>query len=139
MVKILLCGSVNGEWKLLCDKVNALHKSAHGPFDLLFCTGAFFRDENDVADLTSYQLPLPVYIYDKIGSNSPSLPPNVHFLPSVGTVMINDLVVASVVANGDLTCPEDYDQLIKSGSTLKYDLLLSSEWPKDLQNFLPER
>lgn len=84
-------------------------------------------------------MPLPVYIFGKEGNHSESLPANIHFLPSVGTVMINDLMVGSVIANGDLICPEDFDQLIKSGSALKYDLLLTSEWPKDLHNYLPDR
>ena len=107
MVKILVCGSVNGEWKLLCDKINALHKSAHGPFDLLFCSGTFFRDESDLTSLSNHYLPLPVYIYENHEISAMSLPENIHFLPRCGTVMINDLVVGTSIANGDLNAQKN--------------------------------
>lgn len=138
MVKILVCGTVNGEWKVLADKINALHKSSHGPFDLLFCAGTFFRDESDVAQCAEYSFPLPIYAYSSLSLKTTSLPPNVHFLPSVGTVTINDLVVGSMAANGDVTNPEDFDRLLRTGHSMRYDLLLTSDWPADVSNFLPD-
>eukprot|EP00581_Thalassiosira_minuscula_P014030 CAMPEP_0183717616 /NCGR_PEP_ID=MMETSP0737-20130205/11189_1 /TAXON_ID=385413 /ORGANISM="Thalassiosira miniscula, Strain CCMP1093" /LENGTH=262 /DNA_ID=CAMNT_0025947089 /DNA_START=88 /DNA_END=873 /DNA_ORIENTATION=+ len=41
--KVLMVGPVNGQLRLLSDKLRALQKSRAGPFDVCLCAGPFFR------------------------------------------------------------------------------------------------
>ena len=58
MVKILVCGDVEGRYAETFKRVAKLDKKA-GPFDALFCVGAFYG-----ADKTVPAAPIPTYILD---------------------------------------------------------------------------
>ena len=69
-LKILLFGSIaNPESeKIFCARLQALHKSKAGPFDVAFCTGKCSTELLRTSDL-----PIPVYIHDvnaNINSNT---------------------------------------------------------------------
>ncbi|KAL0482401.1 hypothetical protein AKO1_013055 [Acrasis kona] len=46
-IKILVCGDVKGEFSRLFNKVNDLNAGPSGPFDILFCVGQFFSEEDE--------------------------------------------------------------------------------------------
>ena len=39
MVKVLIVGDVLGQFGALVEKIEVLHKSAHGPFDVVLVAG----------------------------------------------------------------------------------------------------
>jgi hypothetical protein len=41
MVKVLIVGDVLGQFGSLVEKIDALHRSAHGPFDVVLVAGIF--------------------------------------------------------------------------------------------------
>ncbi len=47
MVKILVCGDVEGRYSETFKRVAKLDKKA-GPFDALFCVGAFYGEDRSV-------------------------------------------------------------------------------------------
>ena len=76
-VKILLVGPVQGHFQVLIDKLNSLQSGKAGPFDLCFCVGPFFADnedqvKNDCNDGT-LEFPLPVYVQHYSGTKKKKL------------------------------------------------------------------
>lgn len=66
--KVLLCGDVEGNFKLLFSKVEVINKK-NGLFDYLLCVGNFFGENNDELNLyktDSKTTPIPTFI---IGPN----------------------------------------------------------------------
>lgn len=73
-IKLLVCGPVQGSFRVLKEKLTLLQKSEAGPFDLCFCVGPFFGKEGggrgeSTLSLFSEQgaFPLPVYFLDAGG------------------------------------------------------------------------
>jgi len=69
--KVLICGDVDGHFKFLFSKVDAINKKS-GPFDFLLCVGNFFGADN--SELEPYKsckksIPVPTFI---IGPNRES-------------------------------------------------------------------
>jgi hypothetical protein len=152
MVKVLFCGGGNrssgnydninnDEWILFIQKLTTLQNSTHGPFDLLFCPGQFFPTDESYQQFLShnYQLPLPTYIFDQQNLlREKTLPSNLFLLPSVGTVLLKELTIGCYIPHGNLLYPTEYNQLLKSVEEIRYDLLLTSQWPQQFINLLPE-
>ena len=76
-LKLICCGAVEGNFKILSEKLNSLNKSKAGPFDLCICAGPFFgADVENAADQAKALLgniedqegclsfPFPVYFVD---------------------------------------------------------------------------
>ena len=145
MVKVLVCGDIEGEWSIFYDRISSLQNSKHGPFDLLFCTGSFFRNLDDYNEFTKLlKLPLPTYIFDENdfpeeGFASSS---NLINLGPVGVKTISNLTVAYMRKDSDTNYPVEYGKLHSMCFSPKYrgcDIFLSSDWPKDIQNFIESR
>lgn len=62
MVKVLISGEVDGKFGALFKRVEAVNKSAAGPFDVLFCTGRFFPASNGPGELPTF-LPNDLAVY----------------------------------------------------------------------------
>lgn len=71
-IKCLSVGAVNGKFKSLIDKINLINKN-NGPFELLFCTGEFFgEDETENIKLMNgeYDFPFDTYIVGMFEASS---------------------------------------------------------------------
>ncbi|XP_076298186.1 CWF19-like protein 1 isoform X2 [Lasioglossum baleicum] len=69
--KVLICGDVEGHFKFLFNKVEAINKKS-GPFDFLLCVGNFFGEDNielEVYKNAAKHISVPTYI---IGANRES-------------------------------------------------------------------
>ncbi|OAD59303.1 CWF19-like protein 1 [Eufriesea mexicana] len=67
--KVLICGDVEGHFKFLFNKVEAINKKS-GPFDFLLCVGNFFGKNNTELELYKNgmkSISVPTYI---IGANN---------------------------------------------------------------------
>lgn len=140
MVKVLFCGNLNKEWKLFDQKITNLTNSIHGPFDLVICCGIFFNNEESYQEYLheNINLPIPVYIFDHGNFlKNKVLPTNIYLLASVGAIIFQDLVIASYITNGDILYPEEYQKLLNSIKEIRYDILITSEWPQGFTNLLP--
>lgn len=67
MVKILVCGDVNGDITALYKRVRSLVKKNPGGFEALFCTGSFFAHDGTGTQLEPFltgqeKIPLQTYI-----------------------------------------------------------------------------
>ncbi|KAJ3377725.1 hypothetical protein HDU92_008033 [Lobulomyces angularis] len=60
-LKLLVCGSINSNFKQFFTKANSIAKKA-GPFDAILVTGDFWHEKEDQEDLSSYTAPCPIYI-----------------------------------------------------------------------------
>lgn len=67
-MKVLVCGDIDGEFDILFKRINTLQASAHGPFDILFCSGRIFVDEDNFNSflLNSEGFPIPTYAFGNI-------------------------------------------------------------------------
>jgi hypothetical protein len=141
MVKILFCGNLNNEWEIFFAKLNTLHNSARGPFDLLVCSGKFFLNELSFDEFVAkdYHIPCPIYFfdYDNILKDK-TLPANLYLLSPVGTIIFNDLIIGSYLSNSDLLFPNEFEKFMNSRHHIRYDVLITSEWPYGLTNLLGE-
>lgn len=61
MVKLLLCGQVNGQWGVVFERAQKLNAAAKGaPFQLLLCAGGAFPFPPEYLD-GSKRVPIPTY------------------------------------------------------------------------------
>lgn len=157
--KILVCGDVEGNYKTLFSRVNVINKK-NGPFDFLFCVGNFFSDSDE--ELKPYRngslsVSVPTYIlgpnkeshlsfYDDISGCE--ICPNVNYLGKYGILSSSGLKIAYISGldggntRSDLMFTEKDAKALqeaalrnKDGSQfLGVDMLLSSEWPKGVEN-----
>lgn len=74
-LKVICCGAVEGNFKILSEKLNSLNKSKAGPFDVCICAGPFFgvdvpNSEDQAEALLGLgggeciSLPFPLYFVD---------------------------------------------------------------------------
>jgi hypothetical protein len=151
MVKLLACGSINGEWILFIDKITSLQKSAHGPFDFLVCSGVFFRDEGDVRLFTEAieqsgsgnTFDIPTYIFGETWLSTSSLPGNIHILPNCGMLIVNNSIrIACVAPSAQSRHTTAFESLVSQSLASEYrgcDMLVSAEWPAGVFNELSDR
>lgn len=142
MKKILFCGNVNSEWDTLIDRVGKLQSSVHGPFDGLFCVGTFFRSEDEFFDISSrINFPIPTFVMDRTGYSEDFNPPrNVHFFKSVGIEsVLGTFTVCTLSSSASAQEVQTLNAIVEKAGYKGCDLLLTSEWPKDVLQLLPER
>jgi RNA recognition motif-containing protein len=149
MVKLLVCGDVCGNWKLLIDRLNDLQNSQHGPFDILFLAGKCFVSEEEARSLrSSISFPLKTYCF-----NAPEyvskyeLPENLEVVGGsngCGIVSLqHNLTVAYCMGNEQTVPPtssslETVRQIVSSVGYRGCDICITSEWPKEMHHFLDD-
>lgn len=152
MVKLLFSGDINGNWKLLIERLNDLQKSQHGPFDILFLTGSCFQDEEEVQNLrNNVNFPLKTYCFDCPSYISKyELPVNLEVIGAgrrCGIVnLLHNLTVCyqgsmSSCNNGGDSMMVDLENVRSVVSGVGYrgcDICITAEWPKDMHHFLEE-
>jgi hypothetical protein len=149
MPKVLVCGEIAGAAALdaLHAKVGKLTKSAHGPFDVLFCTGI---DAAALSRLESFTeaFPVPLHFLALPGAGSAAIAfgagaasaERLHatWLGTAGVTDVAGLRVA-FTDNADEAEPGFVKFLAKlrgpsgsasSGASGGVDVLLSHDWPK---------
>ncbi|KAG5319992.1 C19L1 protein, partial [Pseudoatta argentina] len=157
--KVLICGDVEGHFKFLFSKVNAINKK-NGPFDFLLCVGNFFGADN--FELESYKsceeiISVPTYI---IGPNRESdikdytedgyeICQNLTYLGKRGLYIASSgLKIAylsgteKVPSKNKTIHFDEHDVVSIRNSCLKgqpsfrgVDILLTSPWPEGVTNF----
>jgi len=155
--KILVCGDVRGDLSKLFTTVEAQNKKV-GPFDALFCVGAFLPEAGVQASLATYlkgeaQPPLDCYFIDsgvgmlQAAPAGKTVGANIHYLGAYGVRDICGLRTAFLSGRYD---PSVYDtsdaEFVGGAFTARavkelqrlvtrdrknrgIDLLLTSEWP----------
>ncbi|TPX37126.1 hypothetical protein SmJEL517_g00944 [Synchytrium microbalum] len=141
-IKILACGNVqNGDIKKFFNRITSIN-SKSGPFSLLLVVGDFFgSNEDDIQDLltNTISVPLPTYIMEGSSSfptqvleaieSSGEVCTNVFALERAGVITTSEgLKIASVY--GTATQTEISTMLENSPSSLGVDILLTYEWPE---------
>lgn len=155
--KVLICGDVEGHFKFLFSKVDAINRKS-GPFDFLLCVGNFFGEDN--SELESYRsceriVPVPTYI---IGPNRESnlkdytdedgyeICPNLTYLGKRGLYTASSgLKIVYLSGIEGASCKairfDEQDVVSIRNSCLKgqpsfrgVDVLLTSPWPEDVTN-----
>lgn len=136
MVKLLVVGSIQGEWALFQKKIASLQSSAHGPFDLCLCTGSFCQSTEEYSSIaSSLTLPLPTYVLDRTGlpSDENTLLANLHLLPSMGSATVEGLSIACMGHHMKQYAPGGYERLAQSPEEVMYfkgyDILVTADWP----------
>ena len=150
-MKVLVAGDVCGNLHLLKKKVETLHSSKHGPFDLIFCVGTFFS--NDVPDLADYMegkstFPIPCYVVagqadftgpqgamllDSEGTKL-TLCHNIEYLGSCGMKEVGSEKIKVAYVSADATKPS-VDRLCEQTRNEDVDFLLTYTWGTALQQF----
>lgn len=157
--KVLICGDVEGHFKFLFSKVDAINKKS-GPFDFLLCVGNFFGADN--SELESYKscektIPVPTYI---IGPNRESnlkdypdedgyeICQNLTYLGKRGLYTASSGLKIAYLSGTEKVSTEDkaihfneHDVVSVRNSCLKgqpsfrgVDILLTSPWPEGITN-----
>lgn len=165
--KIIVCGSINGQFKGLFDKIKKVNSKA-GPFSAAYCVGNFFVKDcaANWLKVKSEGCVIPLYIFgphsedvdmSQFGTRSDGeLAPNVFHLGKRGILKSNGLKIAYLSGvdgetnqncNETVFSPDDVqfirDSCVKNEDFKGVDLLLTYEWPADIcknetQNNLPE-
>ncbi|EEB18869.1 conserved hypothetical protein [Pediculus humanus corporis] len=160
--KILVCGDVEGNFKTLFSRVNAINKK-NGPFDFLFCVGDFFSESSN--ELEPYKkgsltVSVPTYIlgpnsvttnqnvfYDSFELSGTEICPNVNYLGKYGIFSSSGLRIAYMSGiehcdqHNKFTFTESdakalRESALRNKAGLEFsgvDILLTSEWPKDVE------
>ena len=78
MVKVLIVGDVLSQFRALVEKIDALHKSAHGPFDVVLVAGDFVIKKENCMCFIDYNMQCKLHV----GIRDSSLPlyPSKHIL-----------------------------------------------------------
>ncbi|XP_043520795.1 CWF19-like protein 1 [Frieseomelitta varia] len=162
--KVLMCGDVEGHFKFLFNKIDAINKKS-GPFDFLLCVGNFFGKNN--AELEDYKngiksIPVPTYI---IGANRDSdlnnypdidgceICQNLTYLGKRGLYTASSGLKIAYISGRESNSSEvnpvyfnENDVISIKQACLKgqpsfrgIDILMSSPWPTDITNFDPNK
>jgi RNA recognition motif-containing protein len=142
-MKALICGDVSSEFELVTKRLATLQSSAHGPFDVVFCCGPFFKDEAEcIAVLADGKLDLaiPVYVLDKSGFVEKTLSvhnvPNLFPLGAAGLINVAGFTVAFISTETNASDHESVRRIASGPNYQGCDFLLSDDWPRDLHHFL---
>ncbi|KAL1455394.1 hypothetical protein WDU94_009490 [Cyamophila willieti] len=151
--QILVCGSINGQFSELFDKIKKVNKKS-GPFAAVYCVGDFFVKgcEANWEKVKSNGCVIPLYIFGphhsdldikQFSSKSDGeLAPNVIHLGNRGILKSNGLKIAYLSGvDAELTedplfvkySPDDVqfirDNCVKNEDFKGVDLLLTYDWP----------
>ena len=154
-VKVLVAGSVKGNFKQLCNRINAVN-SKSGPFNLLLIPGQAIGDNVEtwlsLRDGT-YKMDVPTYI---LGATEQAHAPHFSHLPDgevcenvwylgrrgiyTTTGGLNIAYLSGLWGEGrDAHCYTESDLAImhaQAGITNGIDILLTSEWPADVMRYV---
>ncbi|RHX96598.1 hypothetical protein DYB25_003088 [Aphanomyces astaci] len=119
MVKVLLSGDVGGNWDALHARVEKLHTSAHGPFDVVLCAGF-----SDVSANAIRAWPLPVYVLGGLGDQPKNTSTNLHVVSENSVHTISGLHVAF------LADPEAVQSFRSALTAQPVDLLITTDYPQ---------
>lgn len=162
MVKLLICGDLevssedDSSFSTLVQRVDALTKSSHGPFDILLVAGGLFKDERSYKESleSGNKLSVPTYAIDCPDFvRDGALPSNLSYLDrsdggiarkKCGITTVNSLTVCwvnetdrdSPLSGGDM---EELQSICEAPAYRGCDMLLSSSWPKNTHNFLNDK
>ncbi|KAL0280157.1 UNVERIFIED_CONTAM: hypothetical protein PYX00_001533 [Menopon gallinae] len=142
--KVLVCGDVRGNFRLLFERIDKLNKKK-GPFDLLLCVGDFFGSSPsnwEPYKNGSLKVPLLTYIlgpnseehikyYDDM--NGCELCSNVYYLGKRGILTSSGLKIAYK----DVETVRNIAYKGKDNAEyLGIDVLLTSQWPRNVTNLV---
>ena len=149
--RVLIVGDVNGHFKQLFDRINAVNKKS--PFDMCLCTGNFFSDNDEenngwmdiLTNKSELNIPLtPIYVLGPQNADQTK-----YYTLSGGSLWQKGFEVL----NGQITFLGEQGILVSaSGLVIAYateeltetleatsqqvDILITSRWPKGVTNFL---
>ena len=143
VVKLLICGDVEGQFDLLLSRIQTLQTSSHGPFDVLFFTGRLFQNAEEFARIApNLKFPLKAYAFDRTGIEDNVLPndSNLEFFHAsgAGLATINGLTVAFLSHFPDLESLQDAKDITALPGYRGCDVLLTAEWPRETYHFLDD-
>ena len=147
MVKVLFSGDVDSNFEILIGRINELQKSAHGPFDLVLCTGQFFKALEELQKFlanTEFRSPIPIYILDSDIFDSPEAistfdlltSKNILILKGSGIQNILNLSVAYLshgACTSEAKLKEEFvtvKRLVDSRGYRWFDILLTPDWSR---------
>ncbi|XP_076645503.1 CWF19-like protein 1 isoform X2 [Halictus rubicundus] len=162
--KVLICGDVEGHFKFLFNKVEAINKKS-GPFDFLLCVGNFFGEDNvelEVYKNAAKHISVPTYI---IGANRESdlknypdedgceICHNLTYLGKRGVYTATSGLKIAYVSGTESDsselkpiCFNESDVVSIKNSCLRgqpsfrgIDILLTSPWPAGVTNLDPNK
>ncbi|XP_076298185.1 CWF19-like protein 1 isoform X1 [Lasioglossum baleicum] len=162
--KVLICGDVEGHFKFLFNKVEAINKKS-GPFDFLLCVGNFFGEDNielEVYKNAAKHISVPTYI---IGANRESdlknypdedgceICHNLTYLGKRGVYTATSGLKIAYVSGTESNsselksiCFNENDVVSIRNSCLRgqpsfrgIDVLLTSPWPAGITNLDPNK
>ncbi|XP_015599550.1 CWF19-like protein 1 [Cephus cinctus] len=162
--KVLICGDVEGHFKFLFSKVEAINKK-NGPFDYLLCVGNFFGENNEELEIYKSKgknIPIPTYIIgpnkDRDVKHYPDMNgceicPNLIFLGKRGLYSSSSGLKIAYLSGVETTSSESspctfdendvlavrYNCLKGQPSFRGVDILLTSPWPKDITQSDPKQ
>ncbi|KAI5727263.1 hypothetical protein M8J76_017198 [Diaphorina citri] len=156
--QILVCGSINGQFTELFDKIKKVNKKS-GPFSAAYCVGDFFvkgcEAQWDKVKLAGCVIPLYIFgphssevnISNFTSKSDGELAPNVVHLGNRGILKSNGLKIAYLSGvDGETNqsdshvqfTPDDVqfirDSCVKNADFKGVDLLLTYEWPSEVVN-----
>ncbi|PRD26183.1 UNVERIFIED_CONTAM: Cwf19l1 [Trichonephila clavipes] len=157
VIKILVCGDVDGHFKTLFKRVGMTHRKK-GPFEYLFCVGNFFGESNEEwEDVKAGKItvPLPTYILgpnkkEHVGfypGRSGEIVPNLIYLGKwgvfTGTSGLKIAYLSGIEEDGstdssvsfNATNIFDMTTFTASETTATIDILLTSQWPKGVTTY----
>ncbi|KFM68848.1 CWF19-like protein 1, partial [Stegodyphus mimosarum] len=149
-IKILVAGDVLGRFKLLFEKIEKINKDK-GPFDFFFCVGSFFGpDDTEWQEVISRDITTPIKPTYVLGPNQTEhvkyfpmdtglIAPDIMFLGDQGVMTADSglkiAYLSGIEQQGSYFgfSKENVDELIKSASEVKIDILLTSQWPEGIK------
>ena len=143
MVKVLICGDVDGNFEQMLSRITTLQNSSHGPFQILFFTGRLFQNAAEF-DLVAPTLifPMKAYSFDRTGvtDNVLSSESNLEFFnPSgVGLATVSNLTVGFMNNGADRESIEDAKDICQLVGYRGCDILFTADWPRETHHFLDD-
>ena len=135
-MKILCCGDVEGRFAETFARVRKI-EAANGPFDALFCVGAFFAGDV-VTDVP--EAPVPTWVLELPAGSAVaaggSLGPNVTYLGACGVTTVSERAggsgakVMSVAFAGGAGSVAGLLDACGAPGFMGCDVFLSSDWPR---------
>ena len=143
MVKVLICGDVNGQFDLVLSRITTLQNSAHGPFQVLFFSGTLFQSEAEFNQIApTLVFPMKAYSFDTKWVTENVLSPecNLEFFNAsgVGLATVSNLTVGFMNNNSDGESIQDAKDICQLVGYRGCDLLFTADWPRETHHFLDD-
>lgn len=143
MVKVLICGDVNGNFALLLSRINTLQNSAHGPFQVLFFSGKLFRDAAEFDQIApTLTFPMKAYSFDRTGVTDGVLSEESQLeffnASGVGLATVSNLTVGFMKSDADPESVQDAKYICNLVGYRGCDLLFTDDWPRETHHFLED-